>query len=125
MESKFVPPPYKRLKNFASLRRYIFRRFRRITFKLGKFTEFKALFSAVSADIRYLALNNTSKNRKRVSPELSIQPPPKLTTSWSFSLASREFISSAVLVYVVVFLFRLIDKSVRELATINKALTCT
>ena len=46
---KFVPPPhppYKRLKNFMTLRSYIFVNFQQIPFKLGNFTNLKALFPA-------------------------------------------------------------------------------
>ena len=41
------PPPNKRLQIFATLRSWIFGR---ITFKLGSFTNFKALFPVVSTD---------------------------------------------------------------------------
>ena len=50
---KFVPPPptpYKRLKNFSTLRSYIFISFQQLTFKFGNFINFKALFSVVSTD---------------------------------------------------------------------------
>ena len=48
--TRFVSHHVKRLEIFATLRSYIFARLRRITFKLDKFTNFKALFSAVSTD---------------------------------------------------------------------------
>ena len=48
--TRFVSHHVKRLEIFANLRSYIFARLRRITFKLDKFTNFKALFSAVSTD---------------------------------------------------------------------------
>ena len=44
------PPPNKRLYIFATFRSYNFARLRRSTFKLGNFTNFKALFPVVSKD---------------------------------------------------------------------------
>ena len=43
---EFVPPPYKRLYNFATLRSYIFVSFQQIIFKPGKLANLKALFPA-------------------------------------------------------------------------------
>ena len=42
--------PYIASGHFRNLRSYIFARLRRITFKLGKFTNLKAPFSVVSTD---------------------------------------------------------------------------
>ena len=50
--ASLCPPPYQRLYNFATLRIYVFVNFQQITFKLGTFTNFKALFSVVWTDFR-------------------------------------------------------------------------
>ena len=64
---KFVPQLYKCLSNFATLRSYILALFkRRITFKLGKFTNVKTLFSAVSKDFHQIMPIKTWKNVGRV-----------------------------------------------------------
>ena len=48
---KFVPLfPHTNVRNFSTLRRYIFISFQQVTFKFGNFPNFKALFSVVSTD---------------------------------------------------------------------------
>ena len=49
--TSLCPPPYKRLKIITTLHSYIFARLRRITFKPGSFTNFKALFPVVTTDV--------------------------------------------------------------------------
>ena len=61
---KFLPPLYKRLWNFATSGSKILALFARTTFKL-KLSYFKALFSAVSMDIRLLLFIKELKRREK------------------------------------------------------------
>ena len=54
MGGKFLPPPYKCLWNFVTLRSYFFIIFQQITFKLGNFTNFKVLFLVELTDFSEL-----------------------------------------------------------------------
>lgn len=56
---------YKRLYSFATLwAEYMYARFRRLIFKLGKFTDFKAFSPAVSVDIRVMVFYQNLKKKK-------------------------------------------------------------
>ena len=50
---------------------YIFVSFQQITFKLGNFTNLKALFSVVSTDFPFFPCQKLKKNREKVYPKQS------------------------------------------------------
>ena len=50
---------------------YIFVSFQQITFKLGNFTNLKALFSVVSTDFPFFPRQKFRKNREKVYPKQS------------------------------------------------------
>ena len=60
-------------KIFATLRSYILALLRRITFKFGNFTNFKALFSVVSMDFSELVHIKSWKNCEKVYSEAFCQ----------------------------------------------------
>ena len=60
-----MPPPYKRLYNFATLSSYIFVSFQQIIFKPGKLANLKALFPAEKTDFPQLVHVKSRKKKKK------------------------------------------------------------
>ena len=59
-----LPPTIQTSVNFCNLQSFFFTRLRRVTFKLGKFANFRALFTAVSMDFALLMINKSWKTKQ-------------------------------------------------------------